>query len=289
MNRLDPHPPTAIDNERVSRETFDSLYRDVGYTYEYVDGRVRISVAESALAVVAARTDRLRRLSGDHAGPGDLTLMPAREVGRADLETAWLQAFTNAPEFYGYPITHLRERAKIQVAYVFEERELSSHPVSVVLTHREGIAGAVLVSTRTTRPVIEAAFVRRRLRRYGFGRLMLQRVGAHLHAGGIAVLCSHYHLANRASAEWHAALGFEEMPDWMLAARRHRCAVYNLRQGWSRDVMATRRHVEALRQRKISLRAASKEDELAASPHEWLQSRGDRIDAFADRIGGDPR
>jgi len=287
MNHLDPSPPVAIDNAPMSRDAFDALYHHPGYTYEYMHGRVQISVADSALAVVVARTADLESLSEEHASPRSISFSPVHEESQSDVAEAWVEAFIHVPEFYGYPLAYLRQRADEQLGSLRKQQKLSPQPASLVLKDEERIVGLILVTTTSTRPLIDAVFIVQRLQRRGLGRLLLRRVGARLRAAGVDLLCSTYHLANQQSAAWYSALGFKEMPCSLLAARRYRCAAHNLRQGWARDALCARCHVEWLRDRRDALRAATREDTLAANPIAWLSSDGDRIDRFAEEAWSD--
>lgn len=287
-----PSPtPLVHDGEPMPMTTFNRLYRRPGYVYEYVEGQAKISVSESALVTVVARTadllpgaDAASRLPAEgelfSIGPTD---HPSEVDGckvRDRLVEAWVDVFAHTPDYHGYPIRWIRRDAERHVEALMDAPESLATRASCVAWVDNRPRAALLLSPTTTRPCIDAVFVHRALRRRGLASRMIQSAAGALHADGESCLCSRYLLANQASATWHAALGFREMPGWLVARHRHQCARVNARNGNVDDVYGAMQYADALEEKAAALRAQWEEDDDAASPERWLQDAGHHIDAF---------
>jgi hypothetical protein len=176
---------------------------------------------------------------------------------------------------------------------------------------RGDLAAALLVNRAKTRPLIDVLCVSRDLRRRGVAGALVHRVARRLkeEAGADArmTLCSGYLLANRQSAAWHEAVGFVELPDWLVLTHRYRRLQHNLRRGLMRDVFGAKDRAESLQATLGEMKEERRSDPLAYSPSRWLDpeeeppdeeeptdeertSPGSRIDGYLesyfDRLDG---
>ncbi|WP_181149440.1 GNAT family N-acetyltransferase [Salinibacter sp. 10B] len=133
-----------------------------------------------------------------------------------------------------------------------------------------------------TRPLIDFLCVRRHLRRRGVARALVHRGARRLKeeagANHRVTLCSGYLLANRESAAWHEAVGFVELPDWLVLTHRYRRLQHNLRRGLVRDVFGAKHRAESLQATLGEMKEERRSDPLAYSPSRWLDPKEEPTD-----------
>lgn len=271
--------PLDLDGEPMPIEAFRDLYHVPGFKYEYVNGRADISVQRSANATVAAPTGRIvERI--DSSLPDDVEVESAAGAPVGDLESLWVNAFARTPDYYGWAIEDIRDDARKSLDRLIGEEAL--HPASLVAHWRGDLAAALLVNRAKTRPLIDVLCVRRDLRRRGVAGALVHRVARHLkeEAGADArmTLCSGYLLANRQSAAWHEAVGFVELPDWLVLTHRYRRLQHNLRRGLMRDVFGAKDRAESLQATLGEMKEERRSDPLAYSPSRWLDPKEESPD-----------
>lgn len=270
--------PFEWDGQAMSIEAFERLPRRVGYKYEYLAGRARISLNPSSLVVVAAIADDMGDPAPQAAFP-TISLDSVRSLSPATVAAHWAHAFEGAPEYQGYTDAARERNAQEQVDAWFSEQSQVADDASCIAMGGDTPVGVLFVSTREAHPCLAIAFVDPAYRRRGIGTWMVRRASAALRAHDARVVTSTYHLANQASAAWHLALGFRELPDWLVAQHRARYAVHNARHGLVDDVFQARREAERLRAEAERLRRAHQRDGSGMSLR-WLESDGRRIEAF---------
>jgi len=272
--------PLDLDGEPMPIEAFRDLYHVPGFKYEYVNGRADISVQRSAYATVAAPADRLVERT-DSSVPDDVEVESAAGTLVGDLESLWVNAFARTPDYYGWAIEGIRDDARKSLDRLFGEEAL--HPASLVAHWRGDLAAALLVNRAKTRPLIDILCVRRDLRRRGVARALVYRVTRRLKeeeagANNRVTLCSGYLLANRQSAAWHEAVGFVELPDWLVLTHRYRRLQHNLRRGLVRDVFGAKGRAESLQATLNEMKEERRSDPLAYSPSRWLDPKEEPTD-----------
>ena len=286
--------PLDLDGEPMPIEAFRDLYHVPGFKYEYMNGRADISVQRSAHATVAAPIQRILEHT-DPALPEDVEVESAAEAPAGDLGSLWVNAFARTPDYYGWAVEDIRDDARGSLDTLFGE-EKALHPASLVAHWKGDIVAALLVNWDKTRPLIDVLCARPDLRRRGLAGALVHRVARRLKEEGVEdrmTLCSGYLLANRESAAWHEAVGFVELPDWLVLTHRYRCLQHNLRRGLVRDVFGAKRRAESLQATLGEMKEERRSDPLAYSPSRWLvpkeessggrgSLRGRRIDAYLE-------
>ena len=129
--------------------------------------------------------------------------------------------------------------------------------------------------------MIDILCVRRDLRRQGVAGALAHRLARRLkkeHAYDWTTLCSGYLLANRESAAWHEAVGFVELPDWLVLTHRYRRLQHNLRRGLMRDVFGAKDRAESLQATLGEMKEERRSDPLAYSPSRWLDPKEESPD-----------
>jgi hypothetical protein len=215
--------------------------------------------------------------------PRDTTLQPASDSNVEEIAAAWVDAFHDAADYHGYPIEAIRENIQSECTRLCAVEGGDLHPASVVARRNDVVVGAFLVTRRWARPFIATIFVDRTLRRHGFASVMAGRVAQEMESSGDQVIGSNYLLANRGSGAWHAAMGFVEMPSWLLAQHRYQCVLHNLKWGRPRDIFGARQHVRWLREHMNQLESAVRDDPEGAAPSLWFKRDGERVDQFVHR------
>jgi GNAT superfamily N-acetyltransferase len=261
-------------------EAFHRLDRQPGFKYEYVDGRAQISVHESASAVVVTRPSILRGRCETASLPRDTVLQLASDIEAEEIAAAWFDAFHDTADYHGYPIEAIREDIQSECDRLYPMGDGDLHPASVVTRRKSAVVGALLVTRRWARPFIATVFVDRTVRRQGVASVMADRVAQEMVSRGDQVIGSNYLLANRGSGAWHAAMGFVEIPSWILVQHRYQSAGHNLKWGRPRDIFGARQHVRWLREHMDQLESAVREDPEGAAPSLWFKRDGDRVDQF---------
>jgi GNAT superfamily N-acetyltransferase len=281
MSRL-RRPPLDFDGEPMPIETFRGLFRVPGFKYEYSRGRADISVQRSAHPVVAATPERILERT-EPSLPADVDADEASTASVDALRTLWVNTLLRTPDYRGWAVDDVRADAEDSLTELFGDSE-ALHPASLVARWKGTLVGALLVTEEKTRPLIDVLFVRRDLRRRGVARALVHRVAHRLNEDDASTLCSGYLIANSGSAAWHEAVGFVELPDWLVTTHRYRCVQHNVKHRLVRDVFGAKERLRALKRRRAAMREERKHDPEAYSPSRWLRVEGARIDAHLDEI-----
>jgi predicted N-acetyltransferase YhbS len=205
----------------MTREEWERLPWRFGWKHEYWDGRARLTPHQHHVHVRVPIEAREKRLPAV-ASPG----LSVRAVGPADapgLVPAFIEAFEDGVEFCDWPAERIQEHARRNVADYFAGRR----GVPLLAASRLAVEGgrvvgaALLTRRRDGGPTLDLLMVSPALRRRGIARALVGAAVEELRGqSATGVLRSAYCVANRESAHWHRAFGFEEEPDLHLARLR---------------------------------------------------------------------
>ena len=157
---------------------------------------------------------------------GKAVIKPLSPEYREQLAEIFLEAFSGAPEYADYDLSHFKKTGTEYFERFFGPTRGEWSPTSVVAYYRRQIAGAVAIKKRTNgEHVLDCLFVRLQAQGRGLARAMVDNVVNQLLEQGVGQLRSYVMLANEKSLAWHKGYGFVELPDFWVAS--HRCAYYH--------------------------------------------------------------
>lgn len=238
-----------------------------GWKHEYWDGHARLTPRHHHVHVYV------------RVGSGIAAVAPSclfvRSVVPADAEglvEAFIETFEDGVEFCDWPVEKFHEHAQRNITdYFAGQRGTPLLATSRLALDGEGrVAGAALVCGREEGPVLDLLMVRPGFRRRGVASTLVGAAVEGLHAGGVAVLRSAYHVANEESTYWHRTFGFEEEPDLNLA-RLRRVFFYH----------------EMSRHEGLETEEARREHVRLASLHEIWSRRCEELEEVAEREGSE--
>ncbi len=207
---------------------FNLLPREVGWKYEYADGCAHIRPRPMAARLRAPVAPRPVAETGCRMRPLTVADTPA-------LVRAFVDGFRDTVEYCDRSFAQVRWAGGDAVATFFAGRRGAFHPASRLAVPPDRpylVAGAVLVVQKPDGPFLDMLFIRRRWQRNGLGTALVGAVMNELARAGETHLGSAYNVANKPSIAWHRKLGFEELPDLMLARARGQVARHEL---WRRE------------------------------------------------------
>ncbi len=214
----------------MTEAEFELLPHEVGWKYEYSDGCAHIRPRPMAARLRAPITRRPVAETG-------CRIRPMTEADVPGLVRAFADGFRDTVEYCDCTGAQVRRAGADAVATFFAGRRGAFHPGSR-LAVPEGrpylVAGAALVVRKADGPFLDMLFVRRRWQHRGLGTALVGMVMNELAGAGETHLGSAYNVANGPSIAWHHKLGFEEVPDLVLARARGQVARHEL---WRRERM----------------------------------------------------
>lgn len=220
--------PSRWDGAAMEQSEFLALPRVPGYKYELLDGTARICPVDSPLILLAARTDDvLARTSLSNQA----TVRPLSPDDRDALVTLWADIFVEMPDYGWVDRDHIRADAQERIDALLENPE-GVDTARSRLAFRNGTAvGGLLAVTFGSAPQIDVLFVAPDAQRRGVGTALFYDFARAVHADDEPRIVSTSHPANRASRDWHRAMGFYPLPDRSLI--RHVCTTLqaNLKHG----------------------------------------------------------
>jgi ribosomal protein S18 acetylase RimI-like enzyme len=199
---------------RMSFAAFDRSPRQMGWKYEYRDGKALIFPAK---VFVPFEIELTESTADDNPSiravtPGDL---PALRKG-------FHEAFRTVPEY-----AHCSNAEySLEVEKYFQDyfHSLRGEPMSAscaVFTDSELIGAAIIVRNEL-RTLLDCLFVRPKFARNGWAATLVTWAASALFRAGVTRLRSYAMQANEPSLRWHERFGFREVSDVYVARHRYR-------------------------------------------------------------------
>ncbi len=205
--------------ERMSVDEYHLLPGDPAWKVEYYDGKAVWEPRHNLVTLTVPVTLREAPLSS--------LVRPLKEVDRAGLQAGYVEAFTDAIDFFGYSADAIARSAARDIGAAYEEDPAIRAASHVAMDGLE-LVGAALLARYDTGPHLNVLFVRAGWRRRNLATSLAASALSALHGQRETKLSSFHHIGNEASAAWHRSFGFVELPDVMNARLRWHAHVQNL-------------------------------------------------------------
>lgn len=244
-DRVRPYRLRAV-HRAMSFETFErTIPARPGWKREYYDGKAHVRPSWTTVTYTLTLSPR--------PAPAVKGLRAPAAADEPALRDAFLDSFRYAPEYADYPMAAYRRKAAEYVRGFYGDVRGRASAASAVIVRGGRVLAAALVKEREGRlPLLDCLFVRPDQFRRGLARAVATAAVNQLAAAGYTELRSNAMLANEASQAWHAAFGFRELPDLMVAQARGFCARYELE-----------------RREKLGILSEPERERLAATAEYW--------------------
>ena len=211
----------------MTREEFEVLPMELGWKYEYWDGRAHISPRPQVVTItIGVKPRPVRSLC---------KLRPVAEANERQLVSAYLAAFRDTVEYCDWEAGKIEASANETIQDFFAGKRGKPLPASRVAVDSQSeadggkiIGAALVVESTERRPLLDLLFVMPHWQRRGIATAVVVAALNELHAAGMQTLESRYVLGNEESRGWHQKFGFVEVPDLLLARAHYRHAQHEL-------------------------------------------------------------
>ncbi|MEZ6131558.1 MAG: GNAT family N-acetyltransferase [Planctomycetaceae bacterium] len=215
-----PSPQPTIS---MPIEDFLVMKHRLGWKHEYWDQTARLSPQYTAVAdfeLPVARTF----VAEPKLSPG-YELRPVDHSDCAAIVKLFQRAFDQSIEYTGWSDSDFQKDAEASAESFFGRRHSAGRTTgylnqSFVVTLSDAVVAALQIRPDHRGPVVEPVMVDPEHHRQGLGKAMLCAVLAVLRQADIPTLYSRCHLGNSASLNWHAGVGFHEVPNYFSACHR---------------------------------------------------------------------
>jgi len=248
----------------MTLEEWEHLPWRFGWKHEYWDGHAHLTPRHDHVHVHV-------RVGGSRGSPPScLSVRPVEPADAERLVETFIETFEDGVEFCDWPVERIHEHARTNIADYFAGRRGTPLLASsrLALDEEGHVVGAALIGGREAGPTLDLLMVRPGFRRLGVANTLVGMAVEELHARGVTVLRSAYHVANEESTCWHRAFGFEEEPDLNLA-RLRRVFFFH----------------EMSRHEGLETAEARREHARLESLHEHWSRRSEELEEVAEREG----
>ena len=214
--RLRCSSPRVVMNSKhipMTMEAFRNLIRDPAWKYEYYGDTAHITPSHQIVMVS-------RPVETHDSDPGPYDIIALCDAVEAELINLFIKAFSGTIDFCDCDDTLISTYANRTISHCIHHVPPNFSCASMLACHGAVPVGGLLVTlTSDSYPMIEAVFTDPDYRREGIATCLLYRSMGALARRGQKQIISSYNLGSQASASWHQAVRFKNLPDLVLAQR----------------------------------------------------------------------